>query len=73
MAKTMRKQDRRRLGLADQDVLAEQAFAHALTLPPGLARSDALKLASRLRCAADRGGPLLARRGRPKKAVTCVP
>jgi hypothetical protein len=62
--------DKQRLDLADQNMLADEALAHALTLPPGLQRNDALKLASQLRCAADGSGPALATRGRPKK---CVP
>jgi hypothetical protein len=51
------KHDNRGLALASPDALADEALARALALPPGLRRNDALKLASRLRCAADRWRP----------------
>jgi hypothetical protein len=69
----MGKQDEQGLDLVDREMLAEEAFAYALTLPPGVQRSDALKLASRLRCAADGRRPSPAGRGHPKKAGKCVP
>jgi hypothetical protein len=69
----MDKQDNQRLDLADQDALAEEALAHALALPPGLERNDALKLASRLRCAGNWRPPTPAGRGRPRKMRKCIP
>ena len=51
------------------DAAAEAALQHALSLPPGMARSQALKEAGKLRCAADRlqAAPKLAPRGRRPK------
>jgi hypothetical protein len=54
------------------DAAAAAALQHALTLPPGLARSQALKEAGKLRSMADRlQAPTFAPRGRrPKYRVS---
>jgi hypothetical protein len=51
----------------DQEMLAADALERARLLPPGPERSEALKLASLLRCTADSRGPTFAKRGRPRK------
>jgi hypothetical protein len=64
----MDNQNSRALDPDDLDIQADEALGRALMLPPGLERQDALKLASRLRCAADLRKPLQVKRGRPKKS-----
>jgi hypothetical protein len=64
----MDNQNGRTLDLDDLDIQADEALERALMLPPGIERQDALKLASRLRYAADLRKPLQVKRGRPKKA-----
>jgi hypothetical protein len=55
-------------GSDDPALLADEAFAQALELPNGPARSEALKKASQLRIAADKRGIRFAKRGRPSKS-----
>jgi len=49
------------------DTRAADALELARRLPPGPERSQALKLASLLRCAADARGLVFPKRGRPRK------
>jgi hypothetical protein len=51
----------------DWDNLAADALELARLMPPGPERSEALKLASRLRCTADARGLIFAKRGRPRR------
>jgi hypothetical protein len=51
----------------DWDNLAADALELARLMPPGPERSEALKLASRLRCAADARGLIFAKRGWPRR------
>jgi hypothetical protein len=51
----------------DWDNLATDALELARLMPPGPERSEALKLASQLRCTADARGLIFAKRGRPRK------
>jgi hypothetical protein len=51
----------------DQEINATDALERARSLPPGPERNEALKLASLLRCTADSGGLVFAKRGRPRK------
>lgn len=51
----------------DQEMLATEALERARLLPPGPERNEALKRASLLRCSAEARGPVLAKRGRPRK------
>ena len=64
---SMDNQGNRAVDSDDLDMLADEAFAHALLLPPGIERHDALKHASRLRYAADLRRPMQVKRGRPRK------
>jgi hypothetical protein len=63
----MDNQNNRTVDSEDLSLLAEEALGRALLLPPGIERQDALKHASRLRCAADLRKPPQVKRGRPKK------
>jgi hypothetical protein len=49
----------------DWDDLAADALELARLMPPGPECSEALKLASQLRCTADARGLIFAKRGRP--------
>jgi hypothetical protein len=49
------------------DTRAVDALELARRMPPGPERSQALKLASLLRCAADARGLVFPKRGRPRK------
>jgi hypothetical protein len=49
------------------DTRAADALELARRMPPGPERSQALKLASLLRCAADARGLVFPKRGRPRK------
>jgi hypothetical protein len=49
------------------DTRAADALEVARRMPPGPERSQALKLASLLRCAADARGLVFPKRGRPRK------
>jgi hypothetical protein len=51
----------------DWDDLAAEALELARLMAPGPKRSEALKLASQLRCIADARGLIFAKRGRPRK------
>lgn len=69
----MDKRDKQMPEWVDRTVMAEEAMAYALALPPGFERNDALKHASRLRCAVDWGRRPPTRRGRPRKSEKCAP
>jgi hypothetical protein len=51
----------------DWDTRAADALELARLMAPGPERSEALKLASLLRCTADARGLIFAKRGRPRK------
>jgi len=51
----------------DWDNLAADALELARLMPPGPERSEALKLASQLRCTADARGLTFAKPGRPRR------
>jgi hypothetical protein len=51
----------------DFEADADEALQAARNMPPGLNRIEALKVAGRLRNAADVYGLIFAKRGRPKK------
>ena len=51
----------------DWDNLAADALELARLMLPGPERSEALKLASRLRCTADARGLIFAKRGKPRR------
>jgi len=51
----------------DWDNLAAGALELARLMPPGPERSEALKLASQLRCTADARELIFAKRGRPRR------
>ncbi len=51
----------------DWDAAAADALELARQMAPGPERNEALKLASTLRCTADEGGVVFAKRGRPRK------
>lgn len=51
----------------DWDTRAADALEVARLMVPGPERSEALKLASLLRCTADARGLIFAKRGRPRK------
>jgi hypothetical protein len=63
----MNKESNKAVDLDDLDVLADEALRRALLLPPGIERHDALKLASRLRCAADLKKPVRVKNSGPEK------
>jgi hypothetical protein len=63
----MSKETQRSTDRFDWDTLAADALELAQLMPPGLERSEALKLAGLLRCAADARGLVFAKRGRPRK------
>jgi hypothetical protein len=63
----MMKETQRAPERIDQEINATDALERARSLPPGPERNEALKLASLLRCTADSGGPVFAKRGRPRK------
>ena len=63
----MSNETRRSTGRYDWGVLAVDALELARLMPPGPERNEALKLASLLRCAADLGGLVFAKRGKPPK------
>jgi hypothetical protein len=63
----MMKETQRARDQIDQEILAADALERARLLPPGPERNEALKRASLLRCSADAGGPVFAKRGRPRK------
>ena len=51
----------------DWDNLAADALELARLMPPGPERSEALKLASQLRCTADAWGLIFAKRSKPRR------
>jgi hypothetical protein len=61
------KQTRRSPDRLDWDTRAADALELARLMAPGPERSEALKLASLLRCTADARGLIFAKRGRPRK------
>jgi hypothetical protein len=61
------KETRRSPDRLDWDTRAADALELARLMAPGLERSEALKLASLLRCTADARGLIFAKRGRPRK------
>jgi hypothetical protein len=61
------KQARRSPDRLDWDTRAADALELARLMAPGPERSEALKLASLLRCTADARGLIFAKRGRPRK------
>jgi len=63
----MSKETQRLPASPDWDNLAVEALELARLMPPGPERSEALKLASQLRCTADARGLIFAKRGRPRK------
>jgi hypothetical protein len=63
----MPRRERNDPDIHDSAIRADEAFAEAIRLPNGTARSDALKKAGRLRMAADQQGIRFAKRGRPPK------
>jgi hypothetical protein len=63
----MRKKTQRSLDRFDWDIRAADALELARQMPPGQERSEALKLASLLRCTADARGLIFAKRGQAAK------
>ena len=63
----MSKEKQRSLDRFDWDNRAADALELARLMPPGPERSEALKLASLIRCTADTRGLIFAKRGRPRK------
>jgi hypothetical protein len=63
----MSKEKQRSSDRLDWDHRAADALELARQMPPGPERSEALKLASLLRCTADARGLVFAKRGRPPK------
>ncbi len=63
----MRKEKQPSPDRLDWDHRAADALELARQMPPGPERSEALKLASLLRCTADARGLVFAKRGRPRK------
>ncbi|MDT7812542.1 MAG: hypothetical protein QOJ42_2458 [Acidobacteriaceae bacterium] len=61
------KETRRSPDRLDWDTRAADALELARLMAPGPERSEALKLASLLRCTADARGMIFAKRGRPRK------
>ena len=61
------KETRRTPDRLDWDTRAADALELARLMAPGPERSEALKLASLLRCTADARGLIFAKRGRPRK------
>jgi hypothetical protein len=51
----------------DLQAKADEALEHARSMPPGAAKTEALKQAGLIRKAADAQGVSFARRGRPPK------
>ena len=64
---TMSKETQRSPDRLDWDIRVADALELARQMPPGRERSEALKLASLLRCTADARGLIFAKRGRPRK------
>ena len=62
----MSKETQRVPNRLDWDIRAADALELARQMPPGRERSEALKLASLLRCTADARGLIFAKRGRPR-------
>jgi hypothetical protein len=64
---TMSKETQRSPDRLDWDIRAADALELAREMPPGQERSEALKLASLLRCTADARGLIFAKWGRPRR------
>ena len=61
----MSKETQRSIDRRDQDTVAADALERARVMPPGMQRNEALKLASRLRCAAEARRLVFAKRSEP--------